>query len=778
MNNSFDFSIYDPEDTAPKAIVKKKPQDKKEEPISSQPFDFAVYESEPQTQLPQQTQKKQQQQQNAKPKSKNPFAVPNLSAEEYNKLSFREKTAYAEAIEKEHRYNISKGLTKGFLGGASLDLSENIPGLEPEEDDDWIAKGFGNLAGSTLPISATAGILNPVVGKAFQYAPKILEPLRLLTHAFSTGGAYESAKQGANALSGKEVDLTEIPKTATTFAVLNTLFQGSRALKEEFSKISFSNQKKILEEGIIPENLPKSQFDTAEEMLNLMKEQQRKPSRNLFNRDNPDDPTGGGGSPPPPPPPGSNIGYASRRPQNSASGNNQTRIPVTRNGEDMGLRPPPQRATPNLQDEVGNIFSPNRFYNTTQGGHALRNEIMKIDEDVYKGVNALYDRSRELNAKVSEIHPQLANRLQARIDQISAIPEPSDIERRLLRASQNILNRVATIGENGEVTGHLPINNQTIIDQIQSLRKIIDYDFAHGNAKNIFRPLIGELQDSALRAAENSATPEAAQAINEARAGYREWVKAFDNEYVRPFRDASNQDFSKLFKGSLDLDESNMLRTILSTTPRGQELVNGTTREIVEKHLSKFFENPRGANPREFDKALRELEAVVTPEQTQLIRDQFREAAARPNIRARQQSERPATNDEKIAAKYLEKKPEDIQRMMNSRSGIRELRKDFSTPKNRENFERLRLQKIRSLMRKGNIEQDFTGNDLKQFLNNEAEYELMSELLGEEETEGLRLIARDLGNKQVRSEARKKNFSNVMHHVSGVKTIEFILGLL
>lgn len=758
--NSFDFSLYDPEDnTVYTAVEKKEPEPKAaNKPAQVATFDFDAYDldapsAQPTAENPE------------KKKSKNPFEVKQATSEEYKNMSIREKIAYAEALEKEQRYNFSKGFSKGTAKGLSFGLSENIPGFEEEEDDDPIASGAGRFFGATAPILASGGLVGAGakalgLDQLIKNAPRALQALYRVGQAFSTGAVYESGQQGANAVSGKEVDLSQIPIQGALFASIDSVIKGAGALGKKFLKFSPSHQAQIIEQGIIPKDLPKSQYETAEEMLNLIKGQKQNQPR----------PPGGG--PPPPPPPGAPI-----NPNRVKSG-----------GEDLGLRPAPQRTTPNLQDEIGNLFSQNRFYNTTEGGKAFRKEIMNIDEDVYRGVNALYKKSRDLNSQVSEIHPQLVSKLESNVAELKKIPEPSDVQKRLIRAQDKILNELVEYekikDEAGNVidtviTGYKPLNNQTIIDQVQSLRQIIDYDFAHGNTKNIFRPLINDLQEAALRAAETSGTPEAAEAINQARAGYRQWVEAFDNDYVRPFRDASNQDYSKLFKSALDFDESNMLRKILSTTGKGRELADASVREIVDKNLSKFFDNPRGANPREFDKAVRELEAVISPEQAKQIRSQFRDASSRTDIRARQQPKRQPTNDERIASKYLDKKPEDIQSMMNSRSGIKELREDFSsTPQKQQVFDRLSKQKMRSILREGNIEKEFTGDDLYKFLNKEKNYEIFSELLGETETEALRQSAKEIGKDQVKSEVRKKNVTKAAHKVAVFKTLEILLGLL
>lgn len=695
-------------------------------------------------------------------KNSNPFAVPKVSPEQFKAMSLSERNQYAQDLEKELEYEGSKSYTKNFASGLTFGATENIEGLKPEEGEDPYAAFHGQAAGATLPITLIGkGVGYGLKGaeQAVKHGPKILKYLNNFAHGFGTGAIYESGKQGVNAVAGKEVDLSQIPITASTFGGASVLIQAAGDIGRRFMKFSPEHQAQILEQRIIPSDLPKSQYETAQEMIKLMNEGQQSPFRNAY-------PTGElpipGGSP-------------------------SLRNRVSPSGENVGLRPVNQPVNPEPIDQVGNLFSANRFYNTTQGGHAFRNEIMGIDENVYRGVNELYRRSRELNSAISEIHPQLVGRLQNRIEELARIPEPSDVQRRLLRASQNIVDELATfeniLDEDGnvigrQITGYQPINNQTLIDQVQSLRQIIDYDFAHGNTKNIFRPLINELQESALSAAQSSGTPEAATAINEARNAYRMWVEAFDNDYVRPFRDASNQDYSKLFKSALDLDESNMLRRILNTTPRGQELINASTREIVEKNLGKYFENPRSVKPREFDRAVRELEAVITPEQAQEVRDLFREASRRPNYRANQRVHQPS-NEEIIAGKYLNKKPEEVTNLMNSRSGIKELREDFSkTEPKRKLFDTLSKQKMKSVLRDGNIEKEFTGDDLYRFLNKEHNYEIFSELLGESETESLRQAAKEIGKQQVKSEVRKKTFSKAVNKVAAVKLLDLLLGIL
>ncbi len=737
--NDFDFSMYDYEEPA---APQKKEKVTNTKEIKEPEFDFGMYDYE---EPPQESQPQE------KTSYKKPLETPISSSEEYKKMSASEKIQYAKDLEREQRFGFSKAFSKGALSGATFGASENIPGFETEETEGEpsLAGGFGEIVGSAAPIMKIAKTLSPLTKAAFKNAPKVFQPLEKLMHSFGTGSALESGKQAVKGIAGKEVDISEIPKTGAAFATLDAFIRGAGALGKKFLGLSPKVQAEVLEKGIIPEGLPKSQYETAEEMLNLVKEKQAENKFPAF-------------------------------PKKVEGGEKPTALTSQRitAPEDIGLRPAPLKEASLLEDQVGGLFSEKKFYNSTEGGKALKSEIMKIDDDVYRGVNELYKTSKELNSGINEIHPELAEKVLNRVKELEAIPEPSDVQKRVIRASNNILEDLVKVSENGEISGYTPINNQTLIGQVQSLRQIVDYDFAHGNTKNIFRPLINDIQDSVLRAAENSGKPEAAQAINDARSAYRTWVEAFDNDYIRPFRDSSNKDFSKLYKSSLDLDESNVLRNILNISDDGVKLSNATTREIVEKNLGKYLENPRSMNTKEFEKTMRELDAVITPEQSQQVRELFRKES-QPFVRAKKETPKKATPEEEIASKYKNSKPEDIQKKMNTRSGIKELREDFSkTPAKRDLFERLKNQKIRSVLREGNIEKEFTGDELYKFLNKEKNYELFSEMLGEAETESLRMSAKEIGAQQVKSEVRKKGMHTIAKKAAAYKAFELLINLL
>lgn len=536
-----------------------------------------------------------------------------------------------------------------------------------------------------------------------------------------------------------------------------------------FKKIDSKHQAEMIEKGVIPENLPKSQYDTAEEFLGFIKEQKKQIQ--------------------PETPPTEQ--YRLERPfpvVRDKQATPLTRDRITR-GERLGITAtvPGGKINPEyaFRQRVGEIFSPFRPHNTTVAGRVLRDEIINLDTQAYNRIRDLYNNSRELNREISSVQPEIFNRVENIIEEISSIPDPSPIQRRLRTSANRLRNRLAEFNEEGEFSNFVPIENQTLIDQVQSLRQILDYDFAHGKSENIFRPLINEIQSAAITTAENY-NPEAANALRNAQEAYRQWSETFNSPYIKPFRDRSNRDFSKLFKSTLDLDEANVLTEILSQSPEGTELAGVIRRELVEKNLDKFLKEPRKINQVEFDKALRELESIATPEQINTVRQRFNEEVRKPQIQAKViKKEKPKvekkqpTNNEIILAKYEKKTPEYVQKQMDSRSGIRELRELSKKDKKMgEVFERLSKQKMRSILREGNIEKTATGEDLYKFLNNEKNYELFSELIGENETEVLRSSSKELGKMELKQAKRKKFIEKTAKSVAIYSTIDMLIGLL
>lgn len=387
-------------------------------------------------------------------------------------------------------------------------------------------------------------------------------------------------------------------------------------------------------------------------------------------------------------------------------------------------------------------IAPQRFRNDAEAGAAITQTLRARDQEAYQRVNQAYDRVRALNRQVDDIQPQLVNWLEGQINELQVIPDRSGPQDRKLRGMLQLRNRLAQYDQEGNLIGYLPISNQALIDQTQAWRQAVDFDFGHGKPLNIFKPLIEETEQAALRSAQRL-NPEAATALQEAKDLYRDWTTTFNNDIVLPFRDTSNVKYGSNYRKLLDQDEYNFVRHILEITPEGQALSNQTRRNIFSKDFRKIFENPSKTEMRDIDQALDSYANIASPEEVAAIRQDI--------MRVRNRGIRGAKHLNKIeqnAAKKLNLSLDQVRAGMRDVQTIRQFREKL--PKNV--FDQLAKDTIREIATQNNLGAKFTGTDLSKVLNNQHNYEVFSEILGREAVEEIRQAATKIGDAQMKSE--------------------------
>jgi hypothetical protein len=463
-----------------------------------------------------------------------------------------------------------------------------------------------------------------------------------------------------------------------------------------------------------------------------------------------------------------------------------------------------------IENRIGNIISPDSIAitapngrgNTTTAGEQLIAAVRANDAVDYQAVNEAYNLSRQLNARVELPVPNLVNSLRETQRQLLTIPKRSPPQDQLLNIVESILERTAVVGEEGSIIGYNPINNNLLEEQAKAIRHFMDFNFEHGNTRGIFTPTINQIEDAIQMSANMVGDYAAAEANQNARAAYRQWALDYDNPYIRPIRDTRNFDYSKTFKSALDFDEFNMINNILERSNAGQQLSGIVRREAVEKHLAPFMENPRKVNPKEFNKTLRELRSIITPEEEQAIRIAFNEARRTPVIRAKKlpkfeipekklkefptQQKIPifekkpkqvaeitdvkipikglvkTTPEMQAAAKKLKKTPEDLMRSADTPSGLKNLKSDLSgSDTGKKLFDKIGKQKVREILFQGKVEHKFTGKELYETINKGENYALLVEILGEDAAADLLVTAKQIGEKRATVDAFKKFGSKV-----------------
>ena len=318
--------------------------------------------------------------------------------------------------------------------------------------------------------------------------------------------------------------------------------------------------------------------------------------------------------------------------------------------KDLGIEIPLVEKGRTYKQKIGKSISEGQFPNSSIGGKALHSEIQELDNIEYSKVNELYAKSRSLNKNIVADHPGLIKNIEQRLDDLAQIPSLSGPQKELQKSLNEVLDRISVDTRQGRIPSK--ISNQSLIDQITSLRHKIDYDFAHGSPKNIIKPFIKDIQESIKSTA--ASNPSAYKALKDADTSYAEWADKFDNDYVRHLRDRTNKSYTKSYKAATDIDEFVALKSTLNKSTKGQAILKSMQRDIVEEKLSKFIHDPKKIGSEEFEKTMSELSIVLDENQMTKLEKTIREG--RHPLGPRQTKKIPKTAKEKLLS-YL-RKPE------------------------------------------------------------------------------------------------------------------------
>ena len=476
---------------------------------------------------------------------------------------------------------------------------------------------------------------------------------------------------------------------------------------------------------------------------------------------------------------------------------------VSPQGQDVGFRPAPGvDVNPSVENRVGSVISPldvkstapNRQGNTTTAGETTIQAVRANDAHDYNLVRQAYQQSEQLNAQVTAEQPQLANQLRTTLEQLNSIPEPSPPQKQLQSTIQKILNQIENMDK---VTGEgilQPISNRVLQEQAKSLRYFMDFNFEHGNSRGIFSPTVKALEDAIEQGARSVGNMEAVDANRNARALYSQWAEMYDNPYIKPYRDTGNLSPSDTFKKGLTTDNFNALDIVLNRSNAGQQVAGINRRALVEKQLEPYLRNPRKANLNDFYKELDELRAVASPEEIITIRDQFLEARKSSKLSGRkfEPFEEPkapkikelptktdipkstarkpepiaeptevkiptkgkvkTTPEMKAAAQLMKITEEQAIKLADTPSGLKKLKQNMPD----KIYKEIGKRKIKDILYEGKVEHQFKGDELYNQINKGENYDLLVEILGEDEAADLLVSSREIANKKVTVEALKK----------------------
>lgn len=748
-------------------------------------------------------------------------------------FSWWEKNFTSEGQEAQASKN--RNFAKSILSGSLAGFSEYFDPLKVDYEEEGSSLGY--MTGALLPIGLTSkgiGLGFNVLKGLYNFGPKAKVGLEL-AHQALTGGTYALEKQASSVARGNEFDPYAPIEEGAEFAAFGALMHGlvkySPKAKEWMSSLRPGQAEEFLK-GVLPEDLTPNQYkfwqnEVAPEWLKSTQKkyqdavskanqqadakfQQDKSiaranhekdlfearQKNDLNQEKYEKSVNEYEN---------NLQKAMDEHEAKVSQIQAENEQMTREFEEAQqsynqlktreeavemstrLRPGEENLAyrpasnnienPSLENEVGNVVSLNEAVNSTNAGKANIEAVRANDAVDYKIVNDAYDVAEKLGSDIETIHPNLAISLRQRIKDLKSRAILSPPEQQLLSASESLLNKIVDIGPEGSIVKFKPVKNTVLHEEAKAVRYYMDFTFEHGNAKGILNPLVREIQDSTELAAEFVGNKAAVEAEKTARTLYREWAQSYNNDYIRPYRDTGNLDYSGIYKKAVNsTDEFNALNNILQRSNAGQQLADVTRRSAVQSRLGKFLENPHAANGKEFEVALRELGAVISPEEANAIRQMFNKARNLPEP-VRKQPKPPTlkeipepklpkfkgeapikkepttakiahrefveTPEVKIAAKEMGKSTTQIRNLADSPEGVKQLKENVS----KDVFKKIGKQRLREILYEGEINPGkISGNRIAKTLNKGSNFEILSEFLGEAEAKETLEAAQALGD--------------------------------
>ena len=473
---------------------------------------------------------------------------------------------------------------------------------------------------------------------------------------------------------------------------------------------------------------------------------------------------------------------------NAKQKSSSKKFTAVKGGEDSGFRPP-QSANKrvSLRDEASEVVHNTPIENPTVSGSEATAAVRSSAKADQREVSKLYNINDELNKKVVFEHPELGNELNGIVNDLKGKGNLTPQEQQILRNAETTLDKLVSFDDAGNAIGFKEVSNELLLDQAKVLRNQMYYDYSEGNPTGVFNPLIRLYQDSAKEAAIATGNLAAAEANDVARAAHSEWARLYKNKYIKSFRNLSVDKPTALFESALSIDNYLQLDKVLSKTAAGQEVSSQIRRELVDKKLSKFFKNPKGSSLSDFNEAIKNLSPVLDAQESAQLRELFKEGqksnyipskkleklsepsapklqkTPKSNFREIESVALPKKNLVKVtpemkeASKLMNITEDQAMKMADSVEGLRYLKKNLSgSNKGDRLMEEIYKTKVRSIFRAGKVKPKHTGTDLFDIINDKNNFDVLSEILGENETKILLEAAEKLGNKNVTRESLLK----------------------
>ena len=449
------------------------------------------------------------------------------------------------------------------------------------------------------------------------------------------------------------------------------------------------------------------------------------------------------------------------------------------------------------------------FKNTEQASNELRSEALAIKKPIQEKFDKDYTLMKKYTASIPVEETRILDEAVKLVDQF-----PETKLSNLQAGSKTFVT--ATREMLRKVNESASMNLSDLIEFQRIIGSIPKWQMDKGVVQGAYKQLYGLLKEQVAEIL-GKKNPGLLNRYNELNKKYGEFKDTFGNKNLSELLNKKDKNFESIYKSMLGTDSYNSLKGVLDKSKRGRELLKKVQRDIFDKSTSRKMTRTEindlkkivGKNKeRLVDKflALKDKPAYKTrtPDKTQAKIDKqtvpkvttpkaaksqsstlekFKDsnkAKAEANQKKIKETETTVKRNVDQVAKLQGMEPEQVTAMLNTRSGIRKLKKSLEGSP--ETFERLIKAKAKSILSQKKIDPKSTGTDLFNAMNSEGSYEIFREMLGDEPAAELldtfEIMASDQATNDNFRKYLKKSGRHAARYMGAFKVLKLLFVLL
>lgn len=690
-----------------------------------------------------------------------------LSPEQVKELPFEQKALLSKRIGEQAKHEANTAVSSGLLPGITS-LAERksreagiIPNVKsiPKE-----AAITGEVLGSLNPIS----LWSAAVKAGPLYAAKFLQEFPAFGQFLArtgvnavTGAGVQGAEQFAQ--TGEAPDLEELAKMTLLFGVGHAAAEGAGAAANAISKRSHVE----IPGGIAPPEPPGGGFPGIGDQTPIGSNSFELAENALQKLQAPESirPQGISVSP---------KGNQSEGKSLKGRVEDVTTLKERPEGVNVKIPETPKEAKPLTgrakvaEQNATSHISDTKFESPKKGGVNLATKVKNEAKLQKEPVTKKYKVAEKVYENQQDTFPKLIVEIDETLGRLGESAKLNTSEKAVYDQLTALKGLISVNGDMVDV----PLSR--LIRTADSMSGLANYEVAYNGPKDILKKFVKSINNEVIDSLNRKGLN--ANAMKEADKAYSVWANKFLNDEISPFLERRIKDPESLYKqATSDVGKFRALRAAFGE--KGIESINKLERQIADNILTPYYKNIEKVGSAKFNEDIKALEGIIGKEKANRAKNILEKEKSRPkpsvspeqagkgskrkiepsritsatqnnvpNKAAKgirpQAEKRPITSlrkervtsaTQEKASQYLNKDPEDIQKALDSVSGIRRLRKDLAAKGHPELFDKLAEEKGLEIIRGGiTTPEKITGEVLYDSLKNQKNYEILTELFGKE----------------------------------------------